>query len=79
MRRLFAGAIMLLVGHSSPLAVAAELQIDEHTLCPAVLHAFDGKDSTTIHDFYQFLQNVFDELDAQYMNGGERAVSKSLT
>ena len=34
--------------------------------------------SAVIQDFFQFVQNVFNELDAQYNEGGERAVNKRL-
>jgi hypothetical protein len=80
MRRLFSVATLLFVAHSTTFPLAAdEVQIDKGTLCPAAIHAFDTKDPAAIQEFNQFVQNVFDDLDAQRTNGGERAVSKRLT
>jgi hypothetical protein len=79
MRRLFSCATVLVVAHPTTFSLAAEVQIDKHTLCPAVVHAFDAKDLAVIQEFSQFVQNVFDELDAQYANRGERALSKRVT
>jgi len=79
MRRMNSSAVLLFfVVHLTTSSLAAETQIDEHTLCPAALHAFDAKDSAVIQDFFQFVQNVFNELDAQYNERGERAVNKRL-
>ena len=79
MRRMNSSAVLLFfVVHLTTSSVAAEIQIDEHTLCPAALHAFDAKDSAVIQDFFQFVQKVFNELDAQYNERGERAVNKRL-
>ena len=47
-RSLLAG--VLLIGTSSILS-AAEVRIDEHTLCPVALHAFDEKDLPAIEEF----------------------------
>jgi hypothetical protein len=47
-------------------SLTAEVQIDQHTLYPAALHAFDAKDSEVIQESFQFIHNVFSELDAQY-------------
>ncbi len=79
MRRINSRTVLLffVVPLTTP-SLAAEVQIDEHTLCSAALHAFDAKDSAAIRDFFQFVQNVFNELDAQYNEGGERAVNKRL-
>lgn len=77
MLRLIASAVFLVVRVTTS-SLAAQVQIDEHTLCPAALQAFDAKDSAVIQDFFQFIQNVFNELDAQYNEGGERAVNKML-
>ena len=79
MRRINSSAVLLfLVVHLTTSSLAAEIQIDEHTLCSAALHAFDAKDSPVIQDFFQYAQNVFKELDGQYIEGGERAVNKML-
>ncbi len=78
MRRLISSVVLLFVVHVTTSSLATEVQIDTHTLCPAALHAFDLNDSAVIEDFFQFIQNVFNDLDAQYIEGGERAVSKSL-
>jgi len=70
--------LLFFVVHLTTSSLAAEIQIDEHTLCSAALHAFDAKDSAVIQDFFQFVQTVFNELDAQYSARGERAVNKRL-
>src|SRR5271166_2838908 len=41
MRRLLPGGALLL---GTCMSSAAEVQFDEHTLCPAAVRAFDGKD-----------------------------------
>jgi hypothetical protein len=75
--------------HGLPLAVAiilfaafgssaAEGQMDEKTLCPAAIRAFDGKDSAQTQEFLRFVQNVFDELDAQSSERGEPALKTKL-
>jgi hypothetical protein len=80
MRRVNSSAVLLLlVMHLTTSSLAAEIQIDEHTLCSAALHAFDAKDSAVIQDFFQFVQTVVSELDTQYNERGERAVNKRLT
>ena len=53
---------------------AAEGQMNEKTLCPAALGAFDGKDLPQMQEFLRFVQNVFDELDAQSREKGEPAL-----
>ena len=79
MRRMNSSAVLLFfVLHLTTSSLAAEIQIDEHTLCPVALHAFDAKDSAVIQDFFQFVQKVFNELEAQYNERGERAVNKRL-
>ena len=80
MRRVNSSAVLLFfVVHLTTTSLAAEIQIDEHTLCSAALHAFDANDSAVIQDFFQFIQTVVNELDAQYNERGERAVNKRLT
>ena len=78
MQRLISSALLLFVGCVTTSSLAAEVQMDMQTHCPAALHAFDAKDSAAIEDYFQFIQNVFNELDAQYNDGGESAVSKRL-
>jgi len=78
MRRLILSAVLLFVVHVTTSSPAADVQIDKHTLCPAALHAFDAKDSAVVQDFFQFIENVFNELDTKYTDAGERAVSKRL-
>ena len=78
MQRFISNAVLLFVVYVTTSSLAADVQIDEHPLCPAALHAFDGKDSALIEEYFQFIQNVFNELDAQYNEGGENAVSKRL-
>ena len=56
---------VLLIGTSSILS-AAEVRIDEHTLCPVALRAFDEKDLPAIEEFFRFVQGVFDDLNARY-------------
>ena len=80
MQRINSSAVLLFLAvHLTTSSLAAEIQIDEHTLCSAALRAFDAKDSPVIQDFFQYAQNVFKELDGQYIEGGERAVNKMLT
>ena len=67
-RSLLVGA--LLIGASSMLS-AAEVHIDERTLCLEALRAFDEKDLPTIEEFLRFVQGVFDELNAQYTDQQE--------
>ena len=57
---------------------AAEGQMDEKTLCPAAIRAFDGKDSPQMQEFFRFVQNVFDGLDAQSREKGEPALKSKL-
>ena len=71
-------ASVLVIGTSSILP-AAEVQIDEHTLCPAALHAFDEKDSPAIEEFFRFVQDIFDDLRARYTDQKEPAPGPKLT
>jgi hypothetical protein len=75
-RSLLAG--VLLVGTSSILS-AAEVRIDEHTLCPVALHAFDEKELPAIEEFSRFVQGVFDDLNARYSDREEPAPREKLT
>jgi hypothetical protein len=62
------------------IAVADEVQINEHTLCRAAIHAFDANDLAMIQAILRFVHNVFDDLDAQYKKDeGERALSTTLS
>ena len=80
MRRLFSSAALLCVTiiHVTTSSLAADVQIEEHTLCREALHAFDVKDLAGIQDFLDFIKNVFKALDAQYTNAGERSVSVAV-
>jgi hypothetical protein len=75
-RSLLVGA--LLIGASS-MSSAAEVPIDEHTLCLEALRAFDEKDLPTIEQFLRFVQGVFDELNVRYPNQEETAPTAKLT
>ena len=75
-RSLLVGA--LLIGASS-MSSAAEVQIDEHTLCPVALRAFDETDLPAIQEFLRFVQGVFDELNARYTDQEETAPTAKLT
>ena len=75
-RSLLAG--VLLIGTLSILS-AAEVRIDEHTLCPVALHAFDEKDLPAIEQFFRFVQGVFDELNARHTDQEETAPTAKLT
>jgi hypothetical protein len=75
-RSLLAG--VLLIGTSSILS-AAEVRIDENTLCPVALHAFDEKDLPAIGEFSRFVQGVFDDLNARYSYGEGPAPRTKLT
>jgi len=77
MRRLLLAGV-LLIGTSSILS-AAEVRIDEHTLCPVALHAFDEKDLPAIEEFFRFVQGVFDELNARHTDQEETAPIAKLT
>jgi hypothetical protein len=57
---------------------AAEAQMNEKTLCPVAISAFDGKDATQMQEFVRFVQNVFDELDAESREKGEPALKAKL-
>ncbi len=78
MQQLISSAVLLFALHLTTSSLAAEVQIDKQTLCPAALRAFDAKDSAVVEDFFQFVENVFNELDAQSIDRGERAISKGL-
>jgi hypothetical protein len=58
---------------------AAEGQMNEKTLCPAAVSAFDGKDLPQMQEFLRFVQNVFDELDARSREKGEPASKQNLS
>src|ERR1700722_13101769 len=75
-RSLLVGA--LLIGASS-MSSADEVHIDEHTLCPVALRAFDEKDLPAIEEFSRFVQGVFDELNARYTDQEETAPTAKLT
>jgi len=75
-RSLLVGA--LLIGASS-MSSAAEVHIDEHTLCPVALRAFDETDLPTIEEFLRFVQGVFDELNARYTDQEKTAPTAKLT
>ena len=76
MRRLLPGGALLL---GTCMSSAAQVQFDEHTLCPAAVRAFDRKDLPAIREFLRFVQNVFDELDARYAEKGAPALGAKLT
>lgn len=57
---------------------AAEGQMDEKTLCPAAIRAFDGKDLPQMQEFLRFVQNVFEGLDDQSRENGEPALKAKL-
>jgi len=75
-RTLLVGA--LLIGISS-MSSAAEVHIDEHTLCPVALRAIDESDLPAIKDFLRFVQGVFDELNAGRRDQEETAPTAKLT
>jgi len=75
-RSLLVGA--LLIGASS-MSSAAEVHIDENTLCPVALRAFDETDLPTIEEFLRFVQGVFDELNARSTDQEETAPTAKLT
>jgi hypothetical protein len=52
--------------------------MNEKTLCPAAVSAFDGKDLPQMQEFLRFVQNVFDGLDAQSREKGEPALKAKL-
>ena len=64
--RLISSVALLCVTHVTTPSRAADVQIDEHTLCRTALHAFDAKDTAGIQGFLDFIQNVFKALDARY-------------
>jgi hypothetical protein len=76
--RLISSAALLCVTHVTTASLAADVQIDEHTLCRTALHAFDAKDTAGIQDFLDFIQNVFKALDAQYTDVRARSVSVTM-
>jgi hypothetical protein len=75
-RSLLAGVLLMGASSMSP---AAEAQIDEHTLCPVALRAFDEKDLPAIEEFFRFVQGVFDDLDARYTDQEETIPRAKLT
>jgi hypothetical protein len=77
MRRLLLVGALLIA--ASSMSSAAEVQIDEHTLCSVALLAFDEKDLPAIEEFLRFVQGVFDELNAQYTDQEETAPTAKLT
>ena len=76
MRGLALGIAIFLAGMR--LSSAVEGQIDSKTLCPVAISAFDGKDATQMQEFLRFVQNVFDELDAESREKGEPALKAGL-
>jgi hypothetical protein len=76
MRGIALGVVILLTGYVS---AAAEGQMNGKTLCPVAIGAFDGKDASQMQEFVRFVQNVFDELDAQSRETGEPALKAKLT
>ena len=77
MRRLLLVGALLIA--ASSMSSAAEVQIDEHTLCPVALRAFDETDLPAIQEFLRFVQGVFDELNARYTDQEETAPTAKLT
>jgi hypothetical protein len=77
MRRLLLVGALLIA--ASNISSAAEVQIDEHTLCPVALRAFDETDLPAIQEFLRFVQGVFDELNARYTDQEENARAAKLT
>ena len=76
MRGLAAGIAIVLTGMR--LSYAAEGQIDARTLCPVAIRALDGKDAMQKQELLRFVQNVFDELDAELREKGEPALKARL-
>ena len=76
MRGLALGIAIFLAGMR--LSSAAEGRIDAKTLCPVAISAFDGKDAAQMQEFLRFVQNVFDELDAESREKGEPALKAGL-
>jgi hypothetical protein len=68
----------LLIGTSS-MSSAVEVQMDEHTLCPVALRAFDEKDSPAIEEFFRFVQGVFNELGTRDIDQEKTASRAKLT
>ena len=68
----------LLIGTTS-MSPAVEVQMDEHTLCPVALRAFDEKDSPAIEEFFRFVQGVFNELSTRDIDQEKIASSAKLT
>ena len=75
-RSLLVGALLVA---ASSISSAAEVQIDEHTLCPVALRAFDESDLPAIQEFLRFVQGVFDELNARHTEREETAPTAKLT
>jgi hypothetical protein len=76
MRLIAFGVVIFLAGYVS---AAAEGQMDRKTLCPVAVRAADDKDAPQMQEFVRFVQNVFDELDAQSRETGEPALKAKLT
>jgi hypothetical protein len=75
-RSLLVGALLIgIPGMSS----AAEVHIDEDTLCPVALRAFDETDLPAIEEFLRFVQGVLDELNARHTDQEETAPTAKLT
>jgi hypothetical protein len=77
MRRLLLVGALLIA--ASSMSSAAEVPIDEHTLCPVALRAFDETDLPAIQEFLRFVQGVFDELNARSTDQEESAPAAKLT
>ena len=75
-RPLLIGALLIV---ASSMSSAAEVHIDEHTLCPVALRAFNETDLPAIEEFLRFAQGVFDELNARHTDQEEIAPTAKLT
>jgi hypothetical protein len=75
-RSLLVGALLICI---SSMSSAAEVHIDEQTLCPVALRAFDETDLPAIEEFLRFVQGVFDELNARHTDQEETAPTAKLT
>ncbi len=73
---LLVGALLFGTSTMSP---AVEVQMDEHTLCPVDLRAFDEKDSPAIEEFFRFVQSVFNELSTRDIDREKTASRAKLT
>ena len=80
MLRLVSGAALLLSAYSTTMAAPDEVQINDHTLCRAAIHAFDANDLPMIQEILLFAHNVFNDLDARHKEDeGARALSITLS